>query len=300
MADILSSDEIDQLLNAISGGDIEPEEYPPDQKKVKIYDFKRPEKFSKDQIRQIQMIHETFARLVTTALSAKLRSILGIHVSSVDHLTCEEFLRSIPNPTALGVIHLDFLQETGQEQGYGSALLEIDPAITFTIIDRIFGGAGEHYKINRELTDIEISVMEEIISDFLANLKEAWSRVINLRPRLKKIETNPNYAWIVSANEMVVLITLEAKIGESEGMINLAFPADLLEAMLENPDTASQKEEHPEFTENLLINLQHSFSTEGMSLHELVKLKPGDLILLSENFSRPLYDTKVKMGEQNG
>lgn len=226
MTDILSQDEIDQLLNAISSGDIQPEEFSQqtEQKKVKIYDFKRPDKFSKDQIRTVQMMHETFARLTTTALSAKLRSMVGVHVTSVDQLTYEEFIRSIPNPTTLALINMDPLK--------GSAILEVDPAITFTIIDRLFGGAGEHYKINRELTDIELSVIEGIVVHILGNLREAWSTVIDLRPRLGTIETNPQFAQIVPPNEMVMLITLETKIGESEGMMNLCIPYITIEPII--------------------------------------------------------------------
>ena len=122
MTEILSQDEIDALLNAISSGEVNEEEYSAvgEQKKVKIYDFKRPDKFSKDQIRTLQMMHETFARLATTGLSAQLRALVGVHVASVDQLTYEEFIRSIPNPTTLAVINMDPLK--------GSAILEMDPS----------------------------------------------------------------------------------------------------------------------------------------------------------------------------
>lgn len=227
MTDILSQDEIDQLLSAISSGEIQTEEFAQqtEQKKVKIYDFKRPDKFSKDQIRTVQMMHETFARLTTTALSAKLRAMVAVHVTSVDQLTYEEFIRSIPNPTTLALINMDPLK--------GSSILEIDPTITFTIIDRLFGGAGEHYKLSRELTDIELSVVEGVVVQILGNLREAWSTVIDLRPRLGTIETNPQFAQIVPPNEMVMLITLETKIGENEGMMNLCIPYITIEPIIQ-------------------------------------------------------------------
>ena len=194
MNEVLSQDEIDQLLTAISTGDIETEEVSQaaDQRKIKIYDFKRPDKFSKEQIRTVSIMHETFARLTTTALSAQLRSMVHVHVASVDQLTYEEFIRSIPNPTTLGIINMDPLK--------GSSVLEIDPAITFTIIDRLFGGKGEGAKVSRDLSDIEQSVMEGIIVRILGNLREAWSQVIDLRPRLGQIETNPQFAQIVPAH----------------------------------------------------------------------------------------------------
>jgi flagellar motor switch protein FliM len=213
-------------LTAISTGEVDATDYSAakEQKKVKIYDFRRPDKFSKDHIRTLQMMHETFARLTTTALSAQLRALVSVHVASVDQLTYEEFIRSIPNPTTLAVINMDPLK--------GSAVLEIDPSITFTIIDKLFGGLGEASKISRELTDIELSVMEGIIVRILGNLREAWSNVIDLRPRLGNIETNPQFAQIVPPNDMVVLITLETKVGDVEGMTNLCIPYISIEPII--------------------------------------------------------------------
>jgi flagellar motor switch protein FliM len=226
MTEVLSQDEIDQLLTAISSGEVETQEVAQaaDQKKIKIYDFKRPDKFSKDQIRTVSIMHETFARLTTTSLSAQLRSLVHVHVASVDQLTYEEFIRSIPNPTTLAVINMDPLK--------GSAILEIDPAITFSIIDRLFGGQGEGTKYSRDLTDIEQSVMEGIIVRVLGNMREAWSTVIDLRPRLGQIETNPQFAQIVPPTEMVVLVTLETKVGDVEGMMNFCIPYLTIEPII--------------------------------------------------------------------
>ena len=226
MTEVLSQDEIDQLLTAISSGDTEAEEFRPvnDTRKIKIYDFKRPDKFSKEQIRTVSIMHETFARLTTTALSAQLRSMAHVHVASVDQLTYEEFIRSIPTPTTLAVINMDPLK--------GNAILEIDPAITFSIIDRLFGGQGQASKVQRDLTDIEQSVMEGIIVRILANMREAWTQVIDLRPRLGQIETNPQFAQIVPPSEMVVLVTLETKIGEEEGMMNFCIPYITIEPII--------------------------------------------------------------------
>jgi flagellar motor switch protein FliM len=226
MNEVLSQDEIDQLLTAISTGDIETEDVSQaaDQRKIKIYDFKRPDKFSKEQIRTISIMHETFARLTTTSLSAAMRALAHVHVASVDQLTYEEFIRSIPNPTTLAVINMDPLK--------GMALLEIDPSVTYTIIDRLFGGQGEGAKINRELSEIEQAVIESIIVRILGNMREAWSTVIDLRPRLGQIETNPQFAQVVPPTEMVVLVTLETKVGDVEGMMNFCIPYITIEAIV--------------------------------------------------------------------
>ncbi|RKX84337.1 MAG: flagellar motor switch protein FliM [Spirochaetes bacterium] len=286
MTEVLSQEEIDQLLTAISTGEVETEEAlkKAETRKIKIYDFKRPDKFSKDQIRTLQMMHETFARLTTTSLSAQLRTIVHVHVASVDQLTYEEFLRSIPNPTTLAVINMDPLK--------GSAILEIDPSITFTIIDRLFGGPGEAVKINRELTDIELSVIEGIIVRILGNLREAWSNVIDLRPRLGNIETNPQFAQIVPPNDMVVLITLETKVGDVEGMTNFCIPYLTIEPIISKLSaqywyssirkggTTENVAILKKRLETVYIELIAELGSMDITVRDVLNLQKGDIIKL--------------------
>ena len=288
MNEVLSQDEIDQLLTAISTGEIETESVSQtqEQRKIKIYDFKRPDKFSKEQIRTVSIMHETFARLTTTAMSAQLRSLVNVHVASVDQLTYEEFIRSIPNPTTLGIINMDPLK--------GSAVLEIDPAITFSIIDRLFGGKGEGTKVNRDLSDIEQSVMENIIVRILGNLREAWSQVIDLRPRLGQIETNPQFAQIVPPTEMVVLVTLETKVGEVEGMMNFCIPYLTIEPIISklSAQYMYSSVRSGGTTENLNIlkerlsmigvTVSAEIGTMNLTVRDLLSLQRGDVIRLSD------------------
>jgi len=303
MNEVLSQDEIDQLLTAISTGDIETEQVTQatDQRKIKIYDFKRPDKFSKEQIRTVSIMHETFARLTTTALSAQLRSLVHVHVASVDQLTYEEFIRSIPNPTTLGIINMDPLK--------GSAVLEIDPSITFSIIDRQFGGQGEGAKITRDLSDIETAVMEGIIVRILGNLREAWSQVIDLRPRLGQIETNPQFAQIVPPNEMVVLVTLETKVGEVEGMINFCIPYLTIEPIISklSAQYMYSSVRSGGTTENL-NTLKERLSTIGVSVvaeigsmnlmvRDVLSLQRGDTIRLPN--TRTTDPLSLKIGDRN-
>ena len=299
MTDILSQDEIDQLLSAISSGDVQAEDYTQqtEQKKVKIYDFKRPDKFSKDQIRTVQMMHETFARLTTTALSAKLRALVEVHVTSVDQLTYEEFIRSIPNPTTLALINMDPLK--------GSSILEVDPAITFTIIDRLFGGAGEHYKISRELSDIERSVIEAVVVHILANLRESWSNVIDLRPRLGAIETNPQFAQIVPPNEMVMLITLETKIAESEGMMNFCIPYITIEPIIQKlsaqywfssirkGESEANKKVIQGRLEQVFVGISVEIGSVDLNFSDVMALKDGDVVKLTNTTVRDEFVLKV-------
>ncbi len=287
MNEVLSQDEIDQLLMAISTGENETEDFKPvnDTRKIKIYDFKRPDKFSKEQIRTVSIMHETFARLTTTALSAQLRSMAHVHVASVDQLTYEEFIRSIPTPTTLAVINMDPLK--------GNAILEIDPSITFSIIDRLFGGQGQAAKVQRDLTDIEQSVMEGIIVRILANMREAWAQVIDLRPRLGQIETNPQFAQIVPPSEMVVLVTLETKIGDEEGMMNFCIPYITIEPIISK--LSSQfwfSSVRRSSTTQYLNVLKEKLSTVDMDvvaeigsinvpIRDVLSLRTGDIVRLS-------------------
>nr|OCA01172.1 Flagellar motor switch protein FliM [Leptospira interrogans serovar Copenhageni/Icterohaemorrhagiae] len=271
-----------------------------EQKKVKIYDFKRPDKFSKDQIRTLQMMHETFARLATTGLSAQLRALVSVHVASVDQLTYEEFIRSIPNPTTLAVINMDPLR--------GSAILEIDPSISFTIIDRLFGGKGEQAKISRELSEIEMSVMEGIIVRILGNMRESWSTVIDLRPRLGNIETNPQFAQVVPPNDMVVLITLETKIGEVEGMTNLCIPYITIEPIINKLSAQywyssirkGELDENraviQERLDQVAIPLIAEVGSVDVSINDFMNLSIGDVVKLENTSTRS--EMIVKVGEK--
>src|SRR5512137_1515928 len=302
MTEVLSQDEIDQLLTAISSGEVATEETstPADQRKIKIYDFKRPDKFSKDQIRTVSIMHETFARLTTTALSAQLHALAHVHVASVDQLTYEEFIRSIPNPTTLALINMDPLK--------GSAVLEIDPPITFAIIDRSFGGQGEGAKFTRELTDIEQSVMEGIIVRILGNLRESWSNVIDLRPRLGNIETNPQFAQIVPPNNMVVLVTLETKVGDVEGMTNFCIPYITIEPIIaklsaqywyssirkgattENMNIIKKR------LDDVLIPVIAEIGNVDISMNEAINLKVGDVIKIGDR--KTTSDMSIKIGNR--
>ena len=303
MTDILTQDEIDSLLAAIQSGDQGAEEYTSagtDTRTVKIYDFRRPDKFSKDQIRTIQMMHETFARLTTTALSAQLRALVGVHVGAVDQMTYEEFTRSIPNPTTLAIINMDPLR--------GSAILEIDPGISFTIIDRLFGGKGDPAKISRELTDIERSVMESIIVRILGNLREAWSTVLDLRPRLGNIETNPQFAQIVHPNDMVVLISFETKVGEVDGMTNLCIPYITIEPIItklsaqhwyssiRKGDSDENRVVIQQRLDLVEIPLRCEVGDVDLAMQDVLQLQMGDVVKLTNTSISS--DFTVKVGDR--
>jgi flagellar motor switch protein FliM len=285
MTEILSGEEIDALLNAIASGKVEATDYTAagDKKKIRIYDFRRPDKFSRDHIRTLQMVHETFGRLTTTMLSAQLRTPAEIHVVSVDQLTFEEFIRSIPNPTALGIINVPPLP--------GSVIIEIDPGISFTVIDRLAGGRNNTCIPNRELTDIELLLMEGIFTGMMSNLSYSWANIASVNPELANIETNPQFAQIVPPSDMVLLVTFEARIGEIEGMLNICIPYITFESVIHKLSagywTDSEKRKSGD---ELPVNVRDSvfkryISYQGvlpnMAPDEVRKLKHGMKIVLN-------------------
>lgn len=304
MTDALSQEEIDSLLNNLDSdvsSSLQSRPLVPVGKKIKVYDFKRPDKFSKEQLRTVQLLHETFCRATTTNLSAQLRTLVQIHVVSADQLTYEEFIRSIPQSTTLSVIQMEPLR--------GNAILEIDPNVTFSIIDRLFGGRGDPVKVTRELTDIEASVMEGIVVKILTNMREAWSQVIDLRPRLSQIETNAQFAQIVPPNEMVILVTLEAKIGDVEGMMNFCIPYMTLEPIISRLSaqfwySSSRKNGSRESLlaikekiSNVSIDVITQIGKIDLTLREVLSMKVGSIIRLPNVTSTtPLT---VKVGDKN-
>ncbi|MGM0507860.1 MAG: flagellar motor switch protein FliM [Fusobacteriota bacterium] len=301
MAEVLSQGEIDSLLSAISTGEMDIEEAKNEEKekKVKVYDFKRPDKLSKDQLRTLQMIHETFARLNTTMLSAQLRTSVQIQVISVDQITYEEFIRSVPENTIMGIFDAGSLD--------GNAILELNPNIAFTLIDRLFGGVGKKYDVSRELTDIEISIVEKMMLKQLNHLKEAWENITQVSPRIEQIESNSQFVQIVGPNEMVILITFEVKIGDSEGMMNLCFPYPMIEPVVSKLSAqywfSNIREEGT--TENIKalrerlhlvkVPVIANLGETQIPLSELLSLKKGDVISLDQQVDE---DLKIKVGNE--
>jgi flagellar motor switch protein FliM len=231
--EVLSQKEIDELLTAING--------------TSITVTKHPKKFSGEQLEAIKNIHETFACLATNSLAAHLRSKCRVHVSSVDELTYDEYIRSVPEHSTMATINLNPLK--------GNVIFEIGPGLTFAIIDRICGGSGDGTEFQHELTDIETSIMDNIIVHMLDDLRSAWNQVFEMRPQVKAIDVYPKFVRIVSPNEIVLLITLDAKIGDTQGMMDICFPCSTIGPVMEkltnwywnrNPDSPpSSAEEKP-------------------------------------------------------
>ncbi len=212
----MSQKEIDALLNAISTGEIVAEDIEQEKHKVKTYDFRRPNKFSKDQINTLEMIYESYSRIVSNYLSAQVRSNVQMNVASIEQVTYEEFTRSIPNPTLLTVFKMPPFN--------GTLLLEVNPQIGFQLIQLLCGGQAEAPKKIRELTDIEKSIITDILEKLIESMKLAWEDIIDVEPSFEALESNPQLNQTMSPNEPVALITFTIDIAGTQSFVNLCIP----------------------------------------------------------------------------
>ena len=226
MADLLTQEQIDALLAAANEDSNTLEELKQEEsnRKIKVYDFKRPDKFSKDQIRTLYMLHESFARMLNTYMSSHLRTLVNVDVASVEQLTYQEFVQSIANPSVITILGVPPLK--------GNIIFEVSSEIAFAYIDRVFGGDGSTAMKMRVLTEIEDAVMRRFVDNAMERFKESWSNVTEMNPVLEATESNPQFTQIVPPNDMVVIVTLHTKLGEVEGFMNICIPYLVLEPIM--------------------------------------------------------------------
>ena len=301
MVDVLSQNEIDALLAALSSGEMDAEELKKEesQKKIRSYDFKRAVRFSEDHIRSLTRIHENFARYLTTYFSAQLRTFVQISVVQVEQLPYDEFIRSIPKMTILNIFEAEPLE--------GRMVLEVHPNVAFAMVDRLLGGTGVAPSKITALTEIETMVMERIFSRAFDSLQEAWKTVIDIAPRLEALETNPQFMQIVSPNETIALISLSTKIGDTTGMINLCIPHVVIEPIMPRLSVhhwfVSQKKSRvPEEVEVLRqrvnkarLPLIAELGNSQISIREFLSLSVGDVITLEKKVEDGL---SIRVGEK--
>lgn len=294
MADVLDQNEIDSLLSALSSGDVDVEEMKKEEeeKSIKPYDFRRPDKLSKEQMRTLQMIHENLARILTTTLSTKLRSMVDFEVASIEQLSYDEFIKSLPQPTVIGISELEPFK--------GQFIFELDPDVGFAIIDRLFGGMGKSLSDSRTFTDIEQVVLKKVIRWFLSGLPEAWENIIRVTPHLKELESNPQFTQIVPSNDMTIIITLSARVANSEGLANICIPYIMLEPIVSRLNaqqwfSSTREEQTAEHLERLkqrvkkaAVDIYAEMGRTNLTVSDLLYLQPGDVVKLDKRTSEKI------------
>lgn len=309
MADVLDQDEVDALLNAVAGGQIdgvgdEQEENgsvssaqasggaattatPLVQKNIKSYDFKRPERVSKDQILALEGLHERFARNFGALLSGYLRTIVECKIRSVEQLTYAEFTYSLPVPTSFSLLDANPLD--------GQICLEISPLIIYPIIDRMLGGGNaDLYVPQRAMTQIELRLSNRILDRALDALKEAWSNVTDVEFKIVQNESNPQLIQIVAPNEVVVVIGFEVKMGDKSGSMSLCFPFNVIEPIMsrltsqdwfsykKKVDKDAYRRSLEENLEQAKLNCRIYLGQTRIKVSDLLNLEVGDMLKLNK------------------
>jgi flagellar motor switch protein FliM len=255
-----------------------------EEKPVKDYDFSRPTKFSKEHLRTLEIIFEHYSRLVSTNLPVILRKNAQVTVASSETVTFSEFTNALSNPSVLGIVSFEPLG--------GNIIIDLATNIAFAMIDRMLGGEGEPLDKTREFSDIELSIMQKIMVMLTQLLRDPWKNVLEVSPVLTRLETNPSFAQIIAPGEMIAVITLNIKIGDVEGFMNMCLPFITLEDVMDRLNTKywfstmqeNKDEDAQENIEAMLkrvdIPVKAVLGTSKITVNDFMNLQIGDCIRL--------------------
>ena len=257
------------------------------EKKVQAYNYKRPDRISKNQLRSLHFVHDRFARNISSAVSAYLRKVVEINLDSIDQTTYAEFLTSVSDPTCYSAISLKPLD--------GSAALEIAPEAIFTIIDRMLGGTGKPMESPRAMTEIEQNVVQTILKLIVDNLREAWRQIYPIEFAVTATETHPHMIQVVSPNEMVVVFAFQMRTRDCTAKIRLAFPTLVLEPIIHIFDKELAGRKKTAAGSSLAANVHKvpvNVSIETVEtwfpMRSVLSLEEGDTLVLEQRKDLPV------------
>lgn len=298
MSDILSQSEIDNLLKQLSEGDLDVDQIQgEDEKQVKNYDFSRPTKFSKEHLRTLEIIFEHYSRLISTNLPVYLRKNVQVSVASSETVTFSEFSNALSNPSVLGIVNFAPLN--------GNIIIEIATNLCYTMLDRMLGGSGQPLEKSRDFSDIELTILQKLLVMFTQLMREPWKNVVEISPVLSRLETNPQFAQVIAPSDMIAIVTLNMKIGDVEGMVNICLPFFTLEDVMDKLNTkywfSTMQENHDEHYEEYIesmirrvdIPIKAVLGRNTISVNDFLNLQVGDCIRLD---SRVDTDMNVYVG----
>lgn len=293
MGDVLSQNEIDSLLAALSSGELDVDEIKDNgEKQVKDYDFARPSKFSKEHLRTLEIIFEHYGRLLSTNLPVYLRKNVQIEVMNSEAVTYQEFTNALSNPVLLGIVNFAPLQ--------GNIIIEMATNLGYAMVDRMLGGKGEPMEKVREFSEIELLLIERIMVVCVNLLHEPWQNVLEVHPRLERIETNSQYAQIISPSEMIAIITINVKIGDVEGLMNVCLPYIVLEDVIDKLNTKywyanMQQYDETNYSDAIEVLIRKAqipmkavLGSSSISVSDFSMLQVGDIIRLDRNVEEEL------------
>lgn len=307
MAELLDQSDIDALLAAVESGSVATASPTADERiffsrrrvgptaevEVRPYDFKRPERVSKDQMRALENLHEGFSRNFGASLSGFLRTIVEVKVANTEQMTFSEFTHSLPNPTCFNLLATDKLE--------GNLCLEISPLIIYPVIDRLLGGSNSELFIpQRPLTAIELRLVQKILNRAMSAMDEAWSHVLPLKFSQHETESNPQLVQIVPPNEVVVVIGFEIKMGGRAGTMSLCIPYKVIEPVIEKLSNQSwgaykksrkdsgTREQVAETLDAAKLTISAVLANTTIKISELMAMQAGDVILTEKPAAAPL------------
>jgi len=295
---ILSQDEIDALLSSVSKGKSYDTIEREPRRAVTVYDFKHPDRISKEQIRTMRTIHENFARLFATFLSTNLRALVDVNVISIDQVTYSEYTMSLSMPSSLYLLKMPDLE--------GKSVVEISPQFLLFVVDRLLGGTGETEIEIREITLIEQNIVQRIINNLISTLNEVWNQIYPLDAQFDSFETDPQFVQIARSSETIAIIFFEIKVRGAVYPMNIGFPYFVLEPILQKLSSQTffvnvkkVADEERNLLENRIrsskINCNAVFANTTLTVKEFLSLKDGDVIQLEKELDDEM---QVKVGDK--
>ncbi len=291
MGEVLSQSEIDNLLAALSNGELDVDDMQDKgEKQVKDYDFKRPAKFSKEHLRTLEMLFEHYGRLISTNLPVYLRKNVQVSVASSETVTFSEFSNALSNPVILGIVDFSPLN--------GNIIIEMSSNLGFAMIDRMLGGQGLPLEKSRDFSEIEMIILQKLMVVCMQLLHDPWKNVIEIEPMLDRIETNAQFAQVIAPNDMIAIVSMNVKVGDVEGLMNICLPFFTLEDVMDKLNTKywystlekDNKVDYEEHIETLIkrldVPIKAVLGRSQVSVNDFLNLQVGDIIRL---------DSKVDM-----
>jgi flagellar motor switch protein FliM len=293
VGEVLSQNEIDNLLAALSTGELDVDQMQETTtKQVKDYDFKRPAKFSKEHLRTLEIIYEHYGRLISTSLPVYLRKNIQVSVASSETVTYSEFTNALSNPVILCIVNFQPL--------IGNIIIELASNLGYAMLDRMLGGQGVPLEKARDFSEIEMSIIEKLMIVCMQLMRDPWKNVVEINPMMERIETNPQFAQIISPNDMIAIVTMNIKIGDVEGLMNVCLPYFTLENVMDRLNTKfwfstmkdGNEEDYEEHVDALLrrvdVPIKAVLGKSSVTVNDFVSLQAGDIIRLDSHIDSEL------------
>jgi flagellar motor switch protein FliM len=284
---LLTQEEIDSVFRSANAG----KQAEDAALRAQPYDFRRPDRIAKDQLRAIHLLHDNFARTMASSLSAYLRAYVMVNLVSVEQLSFLEFSKCLSTPTSIVSL--------GMRPFDGNGILEMNPSIVFPILEMLLGGSAQSVaKVSREVTEIEQTILDSVLRIILHDLQEAWAPISPIRFTVEAHETEPQLLQVLAPNEAVVAVTIEIRIGEVSGMMNLGIPSIIVKMLRQKFDqqwsvrktepTAGEKERILRLLQPAAIRMDARLDGCTLALERLMQLGPGDVVMFDHRVGRPV------------